>query len=88
MELCLLAQLVIFPNTCGHLTIISPPRYISYTTNSPRQELFFKLQQLSHLLKSKECRAVNWLRAKGFGGVAHKSIKHLEICRKLNFLFS
>ena len=56
------------PITCGHLTAILPPRYLSYTTNSLQQELFFKLQQLSRLLKTKECQAVNWLRAKGFGG--------------------
>ena len=29
------------PITCGHLTAILPPRYLSYTTKSLQQELFF-----------------------------------------------
>ena len=64
---------VIFPITCGHLTAILPPRYLSYKTNSLQQELFFKLQQLSRLLKTKECQVV---RAKGFGGGLNCSLQN------------
>ena len=59
------------PITCGHLTAILPPGYLSYTTNSPQQELVFKLQQLSRLLKGRSSGELAqserfWWRAKLF----------------------